>query len=109
MESISTWKAANYEAQVELQKFLRRKSGISSQAVTEQFRKITDGYGYSLLHLPANEFRDACEGAYARITLQLLPMNFAVVLKKLQSSTEFTEQPNPAVQGTLRDKAAPRF
>lgn len=108
IESISRWKSANYEAQVELQSYLRRISGIGNQAVTDQFRKVTDRYGYSLLHLSANEFRDACEGAYAGITLQLPQMNFSDVLEKVKASSEFPKQSNPAMQGVVRDKAAQR-
>lgn len=106
IESIAAWKTANYEAQTELQKFLRGKPGASSQATTDQSRRMTEGYGYSLLHLPANEFRDGCEGAYARITLNQL--NFAAVLEKLKSATKSAEQDTKEFNNYLTDSKALR-
>ena len=73
---------------IAIQKILRKKSGISNEAVTEQFKKVTNGYGQSLVHLPEKEFQSACEGAYANITLKLPELNFAAALRNVQASND---------------------
>lgn len=88
-KSISKWEAENKEAQIELQKIVRKSSKLTSQASDREFQQTTDDFMKSfesmLVNTPSGELRKLCEGKYANVTLKSPALDFASVLKKIQA------------------------